>query len=74
MTTSASKRVKRPRTFDTPRCRIVNPIEEWLVSTAQRPGAKGSETLVGAVVMDRIIRSCQRGEKAGLILVLAGPG
>jgi hypothetical protein len=46
-----------------------------LVSTAQRPGAKGSETMsVGAVVMDRIIRSRERAEKAGLILVLAGPG
>jgi len=30
---------------------MVNPIEEWLVSTAQRPGAKGSETVVGSVVM-----------------------
>jgi hypothetical protein len=51
MTTSASKRVKRPRTLDTPRWRIEKPIEEWLASTAQRPGAKGSETLAGAVVM-----------------------
>jgi hypothetical protein len=51
MTTSASKRVKRPRTLDTPRWRMLNPIEEWLVSTAQRPGAKGSETVVDAVVM-----------------------
>ena len=74
MTTSASKRVNRPRTLDTPRWRMENPIEEWLVSTAQRPGAKGSETLVGAVVMDRIIRSPERAEKAGLILVLTGPG
>ena len=48
-------------------------IDEWLASTAQRPGAKGSETLVGAVVMDRIIRSPERPEKAGLILVLTGP-
>jgi hypothetical protein len=30
---------------------MVNTIEEWVGSTAQRPGAKGSETLVGAVVM-----------------------
>jgi hypothetical protein len=45
-----------------------------LVSTAQRPGAKGSETVAGAVVMSGIIRSRERAEKAGLILVLAGPG
>jgi hypothetical protein len=38
--------------LDTPRWRIEKPIEEWLVSTAQRPGAKGSETLVDAVVME----------------------
>ena len=37
--------------LDTPRWRMLNPIEEWLVSTAQRPGAKGNETLVGVVVM-----------------------
>jgi hypothetical protein len=51
MTTSASKRVKRPRTFDTPRWRMLKLIEEWLVSTAQRPGANGSETVVGVEVM-----------------------
>jgi hypothetical protein len=30
---------------------MLNPIEEWLVSTAQWPGAKGSETLVGVGVV-----------------------
>ena len=56
MTTSASKRVKRPRTLDTPRWRMVKPIEEWLVSTAQRPGAKGSETRCGCGGHGRSIR------------------
>ena len=53
---------------------MLNPIEEWLVSTAQWPVAKGSETVVEVEVMDGIIRSPERAEKAGLILVLAGPG
>ena len=44
------------------------------MSTAQRPGAKGNETVVGEVVMNAMIRSWKRAGKAGLILVLAGPG
>jgi hypothetical protein len=51
-TISASKRLKRPRTLDTPRCRIENPTNEWCGSTAHRPGVKGIETpVVDAMVM-----------------------
>jgi hypothetical protein len=50
-----------------------NPIEEWLVSTAQRPGDKGSERLAGVLVMAESSAPVHGSEKAGLILVLAGP-
>jgi hypothetical protein len=36
-----------------------NPIDEWLWSTAQRPGARGSNTVVWGLVMGIIIRSLE---------------
>jgi hypothetical protein len=51
--------------LDTPRWRIEKPIEEWLVSTAQRPGARGSETEVGEVLIGASSAHADRPRRPG---------
>ena len=78
-TTSTSKRWKRPRTFDTPRWRIVKPTLEWFGSSAQRPGTeREAEVGGGHGVHPRGSRRRAEGRRdpgpRRAILTAAGPG
>ena len=78
-TASTEKRLKRPRTLDTPRCRMwrmVKPTEECAGSRVQAPAARGSAVVV---VMAPTLRASRGGRQTGSfpaspILVVGGPG
>lgn len=57
---------------------MVKPTDEWLASRAQRPGASGRAVValvvVLVVVMAVTLRPRRRRRKAGVILVVRGPG